>query len=65
MKINLSDSSAAVLLRCLCYGENAVSQEEIENGTAEFIEEHINLIRKSLASEMFKKTIEEYVSDRN
>ncbi len=43
MQLNLE--AAAVLLRCLSYGESAISQDEINNGEAKVILDNIAILR--------------------
>lgn len=60
--INLNEESAAVLLRCLSYGESSISQSEADNGVESVLKENIDLIRnricKELADHKIQKTAE-------
>ena len=59
--INLNKESAAVLLRCLSYGQVAISQAQFESGEEEVIVENINLLRKQTCKFLYRKIIEETV----
>lgn len=50
----LNESQVATLVRCLNYGENAISQEEEQDGTAEKLRTDIARIRKQLLNNIVK-----------
>ena len=58
MKIDLNLESAAVLLRCLSYGENATSQVEEKSGVASLVIENVNLLRAQVCREVSKEIIQ-------
>lgn len=47
-EIKLTDEELRALLRCLDYGQNAISQAEVDNGTGEALEACINNIRRKV-----------------
>ena len=55
--LQVSETSAAVLLRCLSYGQAAISEEESDNGIGELLNTHIEILRKSLLSGLGKSII--------
>lgn len=57
MRLTLSTTDAAVLLRCLAYGENAISQTELKNGTAKVVSNSIAKIRTQLAKNLASQVI--------
>ena len=56
--INLNNESAAVLLRALSYGQNAISKKETESGKGKIIEENIESIRSQVCRELSERIIE-------
>ncbi len=56
-KIVLNEEAAAVLLRCLSYGEAAVSQQDHQDGTAAVIEENVQMVRKNVCNGLSKMII--------
>lgn len=50
--LKLNKKRAAVLLRCLSYGEAAISEEEDKNGIGQTIEEEIHWMRKSVSTKL-------------
>lgn len=56
-RINLDQESAAVLLRCLSYGQNAISQKEVKSGVEKVIVENIELLRKNVSYELAQSII--------
>lgn len=63
MRIELNLEAAAVLLRCLGYGEAAVSQGEVESGEAAVIYDNIKLIRDHVCRGIAGKVIAATASD--
>lgn len=59
MNNRLSKVQLAVLLRCLNYGEAAISRQEVLNGTADVIVREIEKMRKIVSSELSDVLIEE------
>lgn len=55
--IRLNKESAAVLLRCLAYGENAISQAELDSGAAEVIQSNVADLRRQICRELAEETI--------
>ena len=62
--LNLNSESAAVLLRCLGYGQAAISQQESKNGVGKLIEENIELLRKHIVKGLADDIINE-LSEEN
>lgn len=62
--INLNRESAAVLLRCLKYGQIAVSQSEVDSGLGRIIDGNINLIRKQVSGELSKQILSETLAEK-
>lgn len=56
-KICLNEEAAAVLLRCLSYGQGAVSMQEHEDGTAAVIEENVQMLRQNVCNGLHKEII--------
>jgi len=59
IKLDLTEHAAAVLLRCLSYGENAISKQEHENGIGTVILYNVKKIRTSLSTQLASKIISE------
>ena len=59
MNNRLSKVQLAVLLRCLNYGEAAISRQEVANGTANVIVREVEKMRKIVYSELLNILIEE------
>lgn len=59
MNNRLSKVQLAVLLRCLNYGEAAISRQEVVNGTADVIVREVEKMRKIVYSELLNILIEE------
>jgi len=57
MRLTLTSTDAAVLLRCLSYGENAISQTELKNGTGKVISDSIVKIRTQLSRNLATQVI--------
>lgn len=57
MKLELNLEAASVLLRCLGYGEAAVSVAEEESGEALVIDQNIKLIRGQVCEGISKEII--------
>lgn len=55
--INLNKESAAVLLRCLGYGQIATSQEEAENGIGKLIEDNCGLLRAQICTGLSREIL--------
>mgnify|MGYP005813521425 CR=1 FL=1 len=64
-QIDLNKESCAVLLRCLSYGESAVSQKELESGVASLIQVNIELIRSQICRELSRTIIQESVENED
>lgn len=56
-QINLNTESAAVLLRCLNYGGNAISQREVENGIGDAITKNIENLRAQICARMSEEIL--------
>lgn len=52
INVELNEQQAAVVLRCLSYGEHAISKEEHDNGIASVIEESVGQVRKSIVKQL-------------
>lgn len=63
--VKLSLEAACVLLRCLSYGENAISQEEGQSGVASIIEENVRLIREQVCRQVSKLIIQDTLDCKN
>jgi hypothetical protein len=63
--LKVTDTQAAVLLRCLTHGENAVSSNETKNGVAHILECEIGRMRKQITNQLSETLIkcaaDEYV----
>jgi len=57
MRLALSTTDAAVLLRCLSSGENSISQTERKNGTEKVIVDSIRKIRSQLSKNIASQVI--------
>lgn len=57
MRLTLTTTDVAVLLRCLAYGENAISQTELKNGTGKVVSASIEKIRTQLAKNLASQVI--------
>ena len=55
--IELNQASAAVLLRCLGYGQDAISAEEENTGVAEVLDFNIQMLRRQVCSQMSRQVI--------
>lgn len=51
-EISLNKESAAVLLRCLAYGQSSISIAEIKSGEEKIIIHNIQMIRKEICSNL-------------
>lgn len=56
-EIQLNMDAAAVLLRCLTYGENAISKKEQKSGEGVVIENNIRRIRRAICKEISREGI--------
>ncbi len=59
--IDLNKESAAVLLRCLVYGQAAINQNEHKNGIGKKIEKNCEMLRRQVASKLADVIIKEGV----
>jgi hypothetical protein len=57
MRLTLTTVDSAVLLRCLSYGESAISENERRNGTDQIIIESVRKIRTQLAKNLSSQVI--------
>lgn len=57
MQIDLTLESAAVLLRCLDYGEHAISRREHKNGEGKIITNNIATLRSRVSQSIAKEII--------
>lgn len=57
--IDLNNESAAVLLRCLAYGQSAISQVQVDSDEEKVITENIDLIRQQVCRFLSRVIIEE------
>ena len=57
IRLELDMEATAVLLRCLVYGENAVSVAEHTSGVADVIERNISKIRRQITGDISVQTI--------
>lgn len=64
-QLPLNRESAAVLLRCLAYGENTISMAEVKSGVASVIEENTSLLRKQVSSRLAEEIILTTARERN
>lgn len=64
LTLTLNTESTAVMLRCLSYGESAISENEEQNGTAAILRENIQEIRRKLCKGLADELIASTVSDR-
>ena len=55
--LRLNQESAAVLLRCLSYGQAAISQEETNNGIEEVLVKNIEALRQDTCRGISKEII--------
>ena len=62
INLTLNKESAAVLLRCLNYGEHAISQEEGKSLIGPVIEENIRLLRWQVAAHLSQEIIYDAVN---
>jgi hypothetical protein len=60
--LKLNDTEIAVLIRCFNYGENAISEIEEKDGTANMIRSTIENIRKRTLTEVSKSIIDEVIN---
>ena len=63
-ELTLNTESAAVLLRCLSYGQAAISRE-IESGVADVVETNIRLLRQATTDQLAKFLIEKAATKEN
>ncbi len=61
--LELDSERAAVLLRCLDYGENAISLDEEKTGVAKLLREDIQMIRNSVATQLINSIIGKAADD--
>ena len=57
--IDINQEMGFVLLRCLSYGEAAISQEEHDNGIGEVIEHNVQLLRKQVCDRLANRVLED------
>ena len=62
--IVINREMAAVLLRCLGYGESAISQLEGEDGTEEVIYRNISIIRRQAVKFLADEIVADAVAQR-
>ena len=55
--IDLNIEAAAVLLRCLLHGGNAISPQDMKNGEGKLVQENISLIRKQVCAGLSRTII--------
>ncbi len=63
-QITLTREDAAVLLRCLNYGEVAVSQYEEKNGIAESIRSAVARIRKKVTDKVAQDILQDIFGEK-
>ena len=56
--INLNKESAATLLRCLGYGEAAISTKEEKEGLGKLLGENISLIRRQVCHGLSREILQ-------
>lgn len=64
-QLTLDGESAATLIRCLSYGEAAISQAEFESGLSDILCSNIQDIRKRVCDGLAKELLEASVKVAN
>ncbi len=57
-EISLNVEAAVVLLRCLAYGQSAVSRNEQQSGVGEKINSNCEMLRKAICNELTRELLE-------
>lgn len=58
MKVVLTVEDALILLRCLNYGEAAVSKVQVESGEADIIQKGVQRLRKNVNQALYSQWME-------